>query len=280
MRYAWEASEPVRDRVVTDPGCTSRRGRGCRVLAIVRAGDPRLRRQRIVARELDAARFSGDGAEAGGEHGRVARLLPLEQPQLRVSVLLEAAVPVEMVGLEVEQDADARPERVHVLELERGELEHEPGAVRRLEPADRCADVAGDLDGYAAGTEDLADELGGRRLAVRAGDADDRARREEPRAQLDLAPHRESGRPRSADERRLAGHPRALHQHVGAIERGRRDLAQPDLGPGLGQLGRVQPLVAIDRDDLHPAPPQRQRRRAPRPSQAEDHRSPHRRNWR
>ena len=53
--------------------------------------------------------------------------LALERAELCGRVGVERAVPVEVVGLEVRQHGDARPQRVDVLELERGELAHDPG---------------------------------------------------------------------------------------------------------------------------------------------------------
>ena len=141
--------------------------------------------------------------------------LTLEHPELRVAVRLEGPVAVEVVGLEIEEDADARLQRMHVLELERGELADDPRVVgdRADERRQRATDVAGDLDRPPGGTEDRAEELARGRLAVRPRDAEDRVR-EEPRAELDLAPHGDGALARARDEQRLARDSRALHDEI------------------------------------------------------------------
>ena len=65
----------------------------------------------------------------------------LEDAELRVDVPLERAVAVEVVGLEVEQDGDARAERLDVLELERRELADDPARPGR--PSRRATSRAG-----------------------------------------------------------------------------------------------------------------------------------------
>jgi len=87
-------------------------------------------------------------------------------------------VPVEVVGLEVEEDADPEVQLVDVLELEGRELADDP--VGGARGAERRADVPGDDDVAPGGAEDRAEELAGRRLAVRARDPDDRRLTEEP----------------------------------------------------------------------------------------------------
>src|SRR4029077_3482911 len=109
---------------------------------------------------------------------RVVERLPLEHPELRVRVGIEGAVTVQVVGLEVEEDANARLQQLDVLELEGRELADDPGVVgdRAYERGERPADVAGDLDGTARRAEDRAQELGCRRLPVRARHPDERVR--------------------------------------------------------------------------------------------------------
>ena len=86
--------------------------------------------------------------------------------------------------------------------------------------------------------EDRAEQLGRRRLAVRAGDADE-LDAEQPEAELDLAPDGDPARPRDADEQLAAGHPRALHEHVHVVEQaGVAVVSERAVGP----------------HDLHPAP--------------------------
>ena len=63
--------------------------------------------------------------------------LVLEDPQLGVAVALEGAVPVEVVGLEVEQHGDPRPKLLDVLELEARELADDPCVRARARPRAR-----------------------------------------------------------------------------------------------------------------------------------------------
>ena len=100
--------------VVVDAGGARGGRRGGGVLAVVRAGDARLGGQRVVGGELDAVE------PEPARHDLRARAL--EDAELRVAVRLEGAVPVEVVGLEVEEHGDVAGERVHVLELEAREL--------------------------------------------------------------------------------------------------------------------------------------------------------------
>ena len=154
-----------------------------------RAADPRLGRERVVVGELDAvAPRPGTAAEAARHDGDVVGPLPLEGPELGSRVGLERPVPVEVVGLEVRQHRDARAERLDVLELERGELAHDP-RVRRRRPDEgrqRPPDVARDLRRDAGGVENRAEQRRGRRLPVRPRHADERVR-EQSHAELDLA---------------------------------------------------------------------------------------------
>jgi hypothetical protein len=111
---AGEGAERLGDRGLVRAG-RARRGRGGGgVLAVVRAGDQRLRRERVVGRELDATRRARDLAEAARDDGDVRLRLVLEDAQLRRAVRLERAVAVEVVGLEVEQDGDVAGERLDV----------------------------------------------------------------------------------------------------------------------------------------------------------------------
>ena len=152
-----------RDVFVGDPGGAGGGGGGRGVLAVVRAAKQRLGRQLVVGRELDAA----EPEPAWGHlHPRA-----LEDSQLRVAVCLERAVPVEVIGLQVEQHGDVAGQLVHVLELERRQLADHP--FRRADRGQRRADVPGDRDVASGGAKDGAEELGGRRLPVRARHADE-----------------------------------------------------------------------------------------------------------
>ena len=251
MLDAGERAQRLGDRLVGDADRARGGGRGRCILAVVPAADERLRRQGIVA-----------GVDRSGQREPARddpRLGPLEDAQLRVAVALEGAVPVEMVGLEVEQDGDAAAELVDVLELERGQLAHDPVGV--VDAAQRAADVPGDGDVPPVGTEDGAEELARRRLAVRAGDADDRPLGVEPVAELDFAPNRDAPPARRLDEPPLSGNAGALDQHLDPVEQ--REVV----------LVSEQP---VDANHLDAAPLERRRRRLARPREAVDERPLHR----
>jgi hypothetical protein len=93
-------------------------------------GNARLGRQRIVRGELDRA----VDPEAAGRNLMAG---PLEDPELGVAVALECAVAVLVVRLEVQQQGLLQLELVDVLELEGGELDDDPGVLRRIERSDR-----------------------------------------------------------------------------------------------------------------------------------------------
>ena len=100
MRDAGERAQRLGDRVVLDPECARDGGRSGCVLAIVSAGDQRLRRERIVGGELDSV-------EAGAARHDL-RAGTLEDAELGIAVRLEAAVTVEVIRLEVQQAAQRR----------------------------------------------------------------------------------------------------------------------------------------------------------------------------
>ena len=139
----------------------------------------------------------------------------LEHPQLCVGVRLEGPVAVEVIGLEVEEHADARLQRVHVLELKGRQLADDPRVGRYLsdERRERPPDVACDLDGRVGRAKHRAEELARGGLPVRAGDTQNRVA-EEARAELDLAPYGDVALSRAFDQQRLARHSRALHNQI------------------------------------------------------------------
>ena len=257
MRHAGERAQRFRDRVVAD-ACRARGGRRRGgVLAVVQARDERLGRQRIVGRELDAVE------PEPARHDLRARAL--EDAQLRVAVRLEGPVPVEVIGLEVEQHRDIARELVHVLELEARELADDGRARLDLlgDVGERAADVAGDLDAAAGRAQDRAEQLGRRRLPVRAGHADQRVAVQQPVAELDLAPDRDAARTRSRGERRLGRHPGALHDELDTLQQRLLLRSGTNFDAGLGEPARVG-----NRRPGRPRrpPPRAARARAPPPA--------------
>ena len=214
MRHSGERSQRLPDRVVSD--AYGARGRRCggSVLAVVQARHQRLRRQRVVRIELDAVEPEPPRHDL--------RACALEDAQLRVAICLERSVPVEVVGLEVEEDGDVARERVHVLELEARELadDRRAGPDPLCDVGERAADVARDLGVLPVGAQDRGEQLRRRRLSVRAGYTDQQIAVEEPVAELDLAPDRDRMRTRGHDERRLGRHARALDDELDTLHHG------------------------------------------------------------
>ncbi len=122
----------------------------------------------------------------------------LHQPRLQAGVVLHGAVAVEVIGRDVEQDADGGLERRRQLDLERGHFD-DVGAVvgRRLQRQDGGADVAAHLRIPAGFRENVRDQGGRRRFAVGAGDGDERRIRRAlgplAREQLDVADDLDAG---------------------------------------------------------------------------------------
>ena len=110
MRDAGEGAQRLRDAASPIPTA--------RAAAAAAAAFSRLCSPAIIGsagsgsskRELDPAGMPRDLAEAARDDRRVRFGLVLEDAELGIAVALERAVPVEVVGLEVEQHGDARPE--------------------------------------------------------------------------------------------------------------------------------------------------------------------------
>ena len=122
----------------------------------------------------------GDQVAADGVvvvvHKPVIGGLVQEDVLFRVYILLHIGVVIQMVGRKVGDDRDVG-RAVHIVQLEAGEL-HD-GDVRRLDVCDlgqqRRADVPALMAPEALRRQHLIDQRRRRRLAVRAGDAEDRA---------------------------------------------------------------------------------------------------------
>jgi hypothetical protein len=116
-------------------------------------------------------------------HVRIVRVQDPAAPGARVAeeALLvrevggDVAVPVEVVGREVEEQADVGRKSVRIGELEGAQLDDDP--IGLLLPhrdlGERSADVAARQGAQSAGLEDLLAERGRRGLAVGTGDPDD-----------------------------------------------------------------------------------------------------------
>src|SRR5262249_44489357 len=104
----------------------------------------------------------------------IALALIHEQARLRFGVVCERVMSIQMIRRNVEARADLRPELLRGLELETGKLEHVP--LIRPRRSDhrtwRAPDVSADLRGRS---ENVSGERRSGRLAIGAGDADDRS---------------------------------------------------------------------------------------------------------
>ena len=186
--------------------------------------------------------------------------LVLEDPELRVAIRLPGPVPVEVVGLEIQEHRDPRPELVNVLQLEARELADDPASLV-VELGQRAADVPRHGRG-----EHLAEKGGGRRLAVRPGHAEDR-RRQQPAAELDLAPDRNAALAGGGDEGCLRRHPGALDQDVDSLQQRGLLGSEVDFDAGLGEPPGIGLRRAVDGHDAVAVPRERQRRSPAGPRQ-------------
>ena len=222
---------------------------------------------------------------------------PLEQRQLRVAVRLPRAVELEVLVGQVGQDRDVVGDRVDPPEREpvrrrlddRGRVagaDHRPerplelwrlgrrgvGLVRLLDAADPRRGRAGHPGPDAGRLERRDREERGRRLAVRAGDPDDR----QVAARVAVPPGRRGGE----------GGPAVGHDELRQVDLGERLL--DDRGRGAGRGCRRDEVVAVDVEarDGHeqrarPGPrASRWSRRGPRSRPGRPARSPGRRGGR
>src|SRR5262249_41705852 len=126
------------------------------------------------------------------------RLHAPDQPLLHGGVVRERSVAVEMVFGDVEKNPDRGIERGREIDLVGRALDHvRASVIRRRQREDRGADVAADLSVAAGRAQEMRDLRRSRRLAVGAGDGDERRFRctRAPLAaeQFDVADHLDGG---------------------------------------------------------------------------------------
>src|SRR5262249_5362703 len=98
-----------------------------------------------------------------------------DQPFLNGSVVAHAAVTVEMVLGQIDQDADRRLDAGRKVDLKRRTLDHMHTAdLGRSERQDRCADIAAELGIEAGLSTYMSDERRRGRLTVGSGDGNER----------------------------------------------------------------------------------------------------------
>ena len=268
-------AQRLRDRLVADAERAGRRGRGRGVLAVVLAGDPRLGRQLVVGRELDLRAAPGTG------RSRAERPRRRPPPGSRRSAASRRGSPRRSpwrsrwsgVRLRSTATRGRKDSMSSSWKLDSSQTTHASGAMTPSSAAERPPDVAGDRDRPAGGAEDRSEELARRRLAVRPGHPEHGLARQEPRAELDLAPDG-SPRARAASTRGASlGTPGALHDVVHAVEeRGIASAPRTTSTPAARSLPaspsppRSTPTTRTPRRASASAPPRRSgRARRPEP---------------
>ena len=153
-------------------------------------------RHRMPGREPENRRVRTSRGLGGArvvcvQHREVACVLRGKDALLGQRVVLKGAVPVEMIGRDVQDHRDLRMELFRAFELEAGNLQHRPRAFAALidEAHHRHADVAGDQRRQTRLLQDFAGQRRRRGFAVGAGDGQDLAF-QKARGQFQLADHR------------------------------------------------------------------------------------------
>ncbi len=188
--------------------------------------------------------------------------LAREDPQLRLGVVIEAPVAVEVVGGDVQEHRALRGEGARVLQLEaRALADH-----RRLGiglagyGGQRGTDVAGDDDGLLRLAPQVAEELGHGRLAVRPGHPDEGVGKAPP-AELELADHRDAPVASGRDHRSLARHARALDHAARLVEQSNSVTIQVNFDARLAQPFRARRGAGVGAADGLALPRKEPRRR-------------------
>ena len=194
-----------------------------------------------------------------------------EDALLGRDIPVHVAVPVEMVGGDVEQHRDIEGERLDQVELKRTRLQNiNPVRAERRQRQRRRAEIAADFDPLSGLAENVADQRRRRRFAVGAGNPDITRRRLRASEQFDIADDLDPGlagthhcRMRLGKGQRDAGrqHQRGNAPPVHACRIDQVHLA----GDRIAHLGAV-----IPGQHLGPAFKQRAHRRAPRFREAQN----------
>ena len=165
-----------------------------------------------------------------------------------------------MVGLEVEKDRDTWSQLVDVLELEARQLAHDPRipVERFVEARQGTSDIARNHHRLSCCTKHRPEQLAGRRLPVRAGHADEGIS-QQTKAELDLAPDRNTARACSRRQRRFSGHARALDEQLDVLQQAFLLSPRVDFDAGLGKPPDLDVGGAVDADGGDAASRERQR---------------------
>jgi hypothetical protein len=178
----------------------------------------------------------GGVAEAGGvvgvEDSKAVAGLGFKEAALGGFVILHGVVAIEVIGSEVETDADGGAEVVDGFQLEAGDFQDVPliGAGRGNHGGGRGTDVAAHLVGDAGDAEDVTGEGGGGGFAVGAGNGED-GTQEEIAGELEFADDRDAGGAGGGDGRGVDGHAGGDDKElVGGGEEGALGLVLGDAG--------------------------------------------------
>jgi hypothetical protein len=181
--------------------------------------------------------------------------------------LSEIAMPVEMVGRDVDEKADAWPKRRRKVDLIGRTLDHmRARARRRRQIENRHTDVAAHRDLASRFLEHMRDERGRRRFAVGPSDGDERRIRRSRAAladkELDIADNRNPGRVREIDRPVRLGmgqwHAGGQHKHPKAAPVG---VSEIDQGNACGRSALTCGLVVVPGGDCGPPSDKRPRGR-------------------
>ena len=192
----------------------------------------------------------GTGPKPRRHHRDVVLGLQSEEAELRGGVLVEAVVTVEVIRLEVHEDGDTWMEDLHVVELEHADLAHDPGVVGDLtdERAQCATDVPGHLDGTTGRPQDLAEKCRRRGLPVRPGDGEDRIR-EEPGAELELVPDRDTACSGTRDQGRVGPDSGTLHDQIDPLQQRLLLASEMDFDAVCAEPSRVEIFVPVEPDN-------------------------------
>src|SRR5690348_3534587 len=151
----------------------------------------------------------------GIQHSKVTDSLVFEDARLGGGISVHGAVPVEMIGSQVQEHADVGTEGIDEFELEAAEFHYRPGAFRGGVGAgnQRRADVSGEQGGNSRTAQNVFDERGCGGLAVGAGDAEHLSL-EETESELDFAPDVDALLTRGAEDGSAGGNTGAGNDQV------------------------------------------------------------------
>ena len=169
--------------------------------------------------KVDAPRLPFDPLDPRVErkHRQIVAALVCEQFELCGEIVLERAVPIEVVGREIEHHRRLGGEVERIFQLEGGCLADDRRALLDTphEAAECGANVARDLHPQAGLAVDVPDQLNGGGLAVRARHGDEFVVEHSP-CQLQLAQNRQPVGSCRGNHRRLCGHAGTLDDSANA----------------------------------------------------------------